>query len=145
SGTEFLERSMALRPDAVRIILTGYTDIDAIIQAINKSRIYRYVTKPWESEELRLTLRRAVEAFLLVREKGRLVEELRRADERLATEKHRGQDRHLVNESRAPHRKTSSTEAAPRGQQAAAFATEEKHRPSARRAACRKQRCRARR
>ena len=86
SGTEFLERSMALRPDAVRIILTGYTDIDAIIQAINKSRIYRYVTKPWESEELRLTLRRAVEAFHLVRENGRLVEELRRANERLAAE-----------------------------------------------------------
>src|SRR5205814_498407 len=86
SGTEFLERSMAVRPDAVRIILTGYTDIDAIIQAINKSRIYRYVTKPWESEELRLTLRRAVEAFHLVRENGRLVEELRRANERLAAE-----------------------------------------------------------
>src|SRR5207247_1132742 len=75
SGTEFLERSMALRPDAVRIILTGYTDIDAIIQAINKSRIYRYVTKPWESEELRLTLRRAVEAFHLVRGNGRLAAE----------------------------------------------------------------------
>ena len=86
SGTEFLERSMTLRPDAVRIILTGYTDVDAIIQAINKSRIYRYVTKPWESEELRLTLRRAVEAFHLVRENGRLVEELRRANERLAAE-----------------------------------------------------------
>src|SRR5207247_1385430 len=57
SGTEVLERSMAVRPDAVRIILTGYTDIDAITQAINKSRVYRYVTKPWESEELRLTLR----------------------------------------------------------------------------------------
>src|SRR5207244_908110 len=86
SGTEFLERSMALRPDAVRIILTGYTDIDAIIQAINKSRIYRYVTKPWESEELRLTLRRAVEVFHLARENVRLVEELRRANERLAVE-----------------------------------------------------------
>jgi two-component system response regulator HupR/HoxA len=86
SGTEFLERSMALRPDAVRIILTGYTDIDAIVQAINTSRIYRYVTKPWESEELRLTLRRAVEAFHLVRENTRLVEELRQANERLVVE-----------------------------------------------------------
>jgi two-component system response regulator HupR/HoxA len=86
SGTDFLERSMAVRPDAVRIILTGYTDVDAIIQAINRSRIYRYVTKPWESEELRLTLRRAIEAFHLVRENARLVEELRRANERLAAE-----------------------------------------------------------
>ncbi len=86
SGTEFLERSMSVRPDAVRIILTGYTDIDAIVQAINTSRIYRYVTKPWESEELRLTLRRAVEAFHLVRENSRLVEKLRVANERLVVE-----------------------------------------------------------
>src|SRR5262249_6257116 len=86
SGTEFLERSMSVRPDAVRIILTGYTDVDAIVQAINTSRIYRYVTKPWESEELRLTLRRAVEAFHLVRENTRLVEKLRVANERLVAE-----------------------------------------------------------
>jgi DNA-binding NtrC family response regulator len=86
SGVEFLERSMTVRPDAVRIILTGYTDVDAIVQAINSSRIYRYLTKPWESEELRLTLRRAVEVFQLSRENARLVEELRRANERLAVE-----------------------------------------------------------
>jgi two-component system response regulator HupR/HoxA len=86
SGTEFLARSMAIRPDAVRIILTGYTDVEAIIEAVNKSRIYRYVTKPWESEELRLTLRRAIEVFLLARENVRLVEELRVANERLAAE-----------------------------------------------------------
>src|SRR5215468_2790867 len=61
SGTEFLERSMDVRPDAIRIILTGFTDVDALIQAVNLSRIYRYVTKPWSSEELRLTLRRANE------------------------------------------------------------------------------------
>ena len=86
TGTEFLEQSMALRPEAMRIVLTGYTDIEAIIEAINRSRIYRYVTKPWESEELRLTLRRAVEAFHLTRENTRLVEELRRANERLSAE-----------------------------------------------------------
>jgi two-component system, NtrC family, response regulator HupR/HoxA len=85
-GTEFLERSMDVRPDAVRIILTGYTDVESIVQAINTSRIYRYVTKPWDSEELRLTLRRAMEAFHLVRENQRLVEELRRANERLSVE-----------------------------------------------------------
>ncbi len=86
SGVEFLERSMDLRPDASRIILTGYTDVDVIVRAVNTSRIHRYVTKPWESEELRLALRRAVELFLLARENARLVEELRRANQRLATE-----------------------------------------------------------
>jgi two-component system response regulator HupR/HoxA len=86
SGVEFLERSMALRPDANRIILTGYTDVESIVEAINRSRIFRYVTKPWENEELRLTLRRAVEMFQLARENARLVEELRALNDRLATE-----------------------------------------------------------
>jgi two-component system response regulator HupR/HoxA len=86
SGTEFLERSMDVRPDAIRIILTGYTDVDALVKAVNLSRIYRYVTKPWSTEELRLTLLRAIEVFHLGRENARLVEELRRANERLAVE-----------------------------------------------------------
>src|SRR5262245_15428505 len=86
SGTEFLERSMDVRPDAMRIILTGYTDVDALVHAVNMSRIYRYVTKPWSSDELRLTLLRAIDAFHLTRENARLVEELRRANERLAVE-----------------------------------------------------------
>src|SRR5213080_1210572 len=86
SGVEFLARSMEIRPDANRIVLTGYTDVDAIVRAINTSRIYRYVTKPWESEELRLTLRRAIEAFHLARENARLLQELSRANQRLAAE-----------------------------------------------------------
>ncbi len=86
SGTEFLERSMDVRPDAIRIILTGYTDVDALVRAVNLSRIYGYITKPWASEELRLTLLRAIDAFHLTRENARLVEELRHANERLAVE-----------------------------------------------------------
>jgi two-component system response regulator HupR/HoxA len=85
-GTEFLERSMTVRPDAIRIILTGYTDVDALVQAVNSSRIFRYVQKPWEPDELRLALFRAIELFHLTRENARLVEELRRANERLAVE-----------------------------------------------------------
>src|SRR5690349_19061778 len=83
SGTELLARSMEIRPDAVRIVLTGYTDISALIDAVNSSRIYRYITKPWEDDELRLTLRRAIEVFHLARENARLVEELRVANARL--------------------------------------------------------------
>src|SRR2546429_8332686 len=55
SGTEFLERSMAVRPHAVRIILTGYTDIDPLTPAINQNRGYPHVTQTWESQEPRLT------------------------------------------------------------------------------------------
>lgn len=83
SGTEFLERSMAVRPDALRIILTGYADIEAIVRAINTSRIYQYVTKPWDVDDLRLILERAIEAFHLKRENARLVTELAEANERL--------------------------------------------------------------
>ena len=83
SGTEFLERSMAVRPDALRIILTGYADIEAIVRAINTSRIYQYVTKPWDVDDLRLILERAIEAFHLKRENTRLMTELAEANERL--------------------------------------------------------------
>jgi len=72
SGTEFLERSMDVRPDAIRIILTGYTDVDALVKAVNMSQIYRYVTKPWSTEELRF-------AWGDVRQ-GRHAHQLARAD-----------------------------------------------------------------
>ena len=85
-GSEFLERSMDVRPNAVRIVLTGYTDIDALVRAVNRSRIYRYLSKPWDDEEMRTALTRAIELFRLTRENARLVEELRRANERLAAE-----------------------------------------------------------
>jgi two-component system response regulator HupR/HoxA len=85
-GSEFLERSMAVRPNSVRIVLTGYTDIDALVRAVNRSRIYRYLTKPWDDEEMRTALTRAIELFNLTRENARLVEELKRANERLTVE-----------------------------------------------------------
>jgi len=50
TGVEFLERAVAIRPEAVRMMLTGYADIEAIIAAINAGKIYRYITKPWEPE-----------------------------------------------------------------------------------------------
>jgi len=86
SGTDFLARSMDIRPDAVRIVLTGYTDNEALVQAVNRSRIYRYITKPWEDEELRLTLQRAIEVYHLARENARLLAELQSANAKLAAQ-----------------------------------------------------------
>jgi two-component system, NtrC family, response regulator HupR/HoxA len=86
SGSEFLQRSMTVHPDAVRIVLTGYTDMDALVEAVNESHIYRYVTKPWDTDEMRLTLRRAIEVFDLSAENQRLVKELQHLNERLAGE-----------------------------------------------------------
>jgi two-component system response regulator HupR/HoxA len=71
SGAEFLEKSIAIRPLAIRMVLTGYTDIESAIAAINAGRVYRYVTKPWEDEDLRINVRRAIETFDLQRANAR--------------------------------------------------------------------------
>jgi DNA-binding NtrC family response regulator len=60
SGIELLRRTMTIRPHMVRIILTGYTDVESLVEAINSGRVYRYVTKPWSNDDLRLTVRRAL-------------------------------------------------------------------------------------
>jgi two-component system sensor histidine kinase/response regulator len=68
SGVELLEKIKVISPSSVRILLTGYTDLDSVIGAINRGNIYRYIAKPWDPEELKLTLRQADEAFRLRRE-----------------------------------------------------------------------------
>nr|MBA3241847.1 response regulator [Acidobacteriota bacterium] len=63
TGIELLGRAAAMRPHMVRIILTGYTDMEALVEAINCGQVYRYVTKPWNNEDLRLTAARALEHY----------------------------------------------------------------------------------
>jgi putative two-component system response regulator len=63
TGIELLKRAASLRPHMVRIILTGYTDFTALVEAINCGQVYKYVTKPWNNDELRLTVSRALEHF----------------------------------------------------------------------------------
>jgi DNA-binding NtrC family response regulator len=63
TGIELLKNTVSLRPRMVRMILTGYTDIEALVEAINCGEVYRYVTKPWNNDELRLTVKRALEHF----------------------------------------------------------------------------------
>lgn len=86
TGVELLERSIHAAPDAIRMILTGYTDTASLIDAINNGRIYRYVTKPWDRQELRVTIRRALDSYDLARENRRLLDELKVANERLRDE-----------------------------------------------------------
>ena len=59
-------------PDTARVLLTGYADMDSTIQAINEGQIYRYIQKPWDEHELRLTVRQAAERQMLEQERGRL-------------------------------------------------------------------------
>jgi response regulator RpfG family c-di-GMP phosphodiesterase len=71
-GAQFLEQVRKRWPETVRILLTGYSDIGSTIEAINKGQIFRYVSKPWDDDDLRLTVRHALERKALEREKLRL-------------------------------------------------------------------------
>ncbi len=79
SGVQLLEQSLSLRPDAIKILLTGYTDVEALIDAINSGNVYKYVPKPWDADELRLTVRRALETYELRKQNEILVKELQEA------------------------------------------------------------------
>jgi putative nucleotidyltransferase with HDIG domain len=81
TGIELLKRTAEFRPHTVRIILTGYTDVTALVEAINCGQVYKYVTKPWSNDELRLTVSRALEHY----EVGKSRHELALANQRLVS------------------------------------------------------------
>ena len=72
TGSEFLRRSKKLSPDTIRIMLTGYSDIDATMDAINKGEVYRFIIKPWDDEEIKLIIRDALRYYELIDENKRL-------------------------------------------------------------------------
>ncbi len=76
TGVEFLAHVFERHPSTVRIILTGFADMDAIICAINEGHVYAYITKPWEPDDLKQVVRRAVELHDLALENERLVSDL---------------------------------------------------------------------
>ena len=67
TGTEMLAASREIAPDAVRILLTAFTDADALMASINAAHIYQFVLKPWDPKELTHTVRRATERWSLAR------------------------------------------------------------------------------
>lgn len=83
TGIQFLESVIPDYPDCIRMILTGFSDVEAIIEAINKGRVYRYITKPWNKDELRLTINNAFENFELKKKNKNLIEELKETNEQL--------------------------------------------------------------
>jgi response regulator RpfG family c-di-GMP phosphodiesterase len=76
TGIEFLESILLAYPDPIRMLLTGYSDINAVIDAINKGQVYLYITKPWQEDELRINIERAFEVFSLRKENKELTEKL---------------------------------------------------------------------
>ncbi|MTJ47514.1 response regulator [Dolichospermum sp. UHCC 0259] len=71
SGTEFLSLTATQYPDIIRIILTGYTDVEDLVDAINAGKVFKYVTKPWESEELKAVVRQAMDTHNVLKARTR--------------------------------------------------------------------------
>ncbi|MGI8503002.1 MAG: response regulator [Hassallia sp.] len=71
SGTEFLSLTATQYPDIIRIILTGYTDVEDLVEAINAGKVFKYVTKPWEAEELKAVVRQALDTHNVLKTRTR--------------------------------------------------------------------------
>lgn len=82
-GAAFLKQVATRWPDVVRILLTGYADMTSTIAAINEGHIYRYLSKPWEDNDIKLSVRHAFERKFLERERARLAELTQRQNEEL--------------------------------------------------------------
>jgi len=76
NGTEFLSRTVSDFPDTMRIVLTGYTDISDLIEAINSGQVHKYITKPWEPEQLKLVVAQATQTYDVLKQRS---EELSRS------------------------------------------------------------------
>jgi two-component system response regulator HupR/HoxA len=89
NGVELLRKAIEVCPDSVRIILTGYTEVEDLMDAINQGHVHRYITKPWEPFALREAVKRELEGWELRRENERLAGELKNANEMLSRENFR--------------------------------------------------------
>lgn len=83
TGVEFLESIIPIYPNPIRILLTGYTDIQAVIDAINKGQVYHYLTKPWEEDYLRTVIKNAFEIYQLRLENEKLTQALIKSNDQL--------------------------------------------------------------
>jgi signal transduction histidine kinase len=83
TGVDFFSRIKTKYPDALKLILTGYSDIEAVIGAINDGQVFRYVTKPWNPDELETIIKEAFEKFELITRNRKLMHSLQEANETL--------------------------------------------------------------
>jgi response regulator RpfG family c-di-GMP phosphodiesterase len=68
TGIEFFEKIQSIYPDPIRILITGYTDINAVIDAINRGQVYKYLSKPWNEDDVKIFVEKAYEVFRLRKE-----------------------------------------------------------------------------
>lgn len=64
TGVDFLQSILSIHPDPIRILLTGYADLQASIDAVNKGKIFHYLSKPWNEEEVDMTIQKGLEIYL---------------------------------------------------------------------------------
>lgn len=83
TGVEFLSKVKELYPDTVRIVLSGYTELNSVTDAINRGAIYKFLTKPWEDDLLRANVEEAFRRYEMKRENDRLNREIKEANEEL--------------------------------------------------------------
>jgi two-component system, NtrC family, sensor kinase len=76
NGVEFLKQVYGRWPDTIRLVLSGYADVGAIVAAINEGHIYKFIPKPWDDEDLRVTIKKSLEHYLLQKRNRELREEL---------------------------------------------------------------------
>lgn len=69
NGTEFLSKTVERYPDTIRILLTGYTDVEDLVEAINSGQVFKYITKPWNPEELKAVVQQASETYKVVKQR----------------------------------------------------------------------------
>jgi len=83
TGVEFFEEIRLTHPEPIRILLTGFADVEAVIAAINRGEVYRYINKPWSQEDLQIIIGQAFEIFALREENQQLTDDLYKANEQL--------------------------------------------------------------
>jgi len=84
TGIEFLESIIPVYPDTIRILLTGFSDINAVMDAINRGQVYKYLVKPWADEELKMYIQNAIEIYHLRKENRELANKLELANKQLS-------------------------------------------------------------
>ena len=80
TGIEFLESIIPIYPDTIRILLTGFSDINAVMDAINRGQVYKYLVKPWQNDELKMYIENALEIYNLRKENKELSHKLQLAN-----------------------------------------------------------------
>lgn len=85
TGTELLQKVKEQCPETVRVVLSGYADVGVILEAINQGEIYRFLTKPWNDEELKVAIRQCFLHYDLLQENRALIEQIHSQNEELRT------------------------------------------------------------